>query len=60
MTNQIVSNCNAKAFPYYTIAAVFLNSIPAKPTFYSELFRTASQFLMIIIKILVDYSYDFH
>lgn len=46
--------------PYVTIVAVFLNCLPAKPAVYQELSGTASQFLMIIVKVLVNHFFDFH
>ena len=63
MPNQIVSRNATQGCPYApcdTIATVFLNSIPAKPAVYQELSRTASQFLMVIIKISVNHFYDCH
>lgn len=40
--------------PYVTIVAVFLNCLPAKAAVCQELSDTASQFLMIIVKVLVN------
>lgn len=63
MSNQIVSKTTTQGrpfAPYDTIVAVFLNSIPAKPTVYQELSRTVFQFLNIIIKISVNQFYDIH
>ena len=63
MWNQIVSKTTTQGLPYApydTVAAVFLNSIPAKPAVYQQASLMASEFLMIIIKILVNHFYDFH
>ena len=63
MPNQIVSKTPTQGRPYAsygTTAAVFFNSIQAKPAVYHEPSRVASQFLMIIIKISVNHFYDFH
>ena len=62
MPNQIASktamqDCHA---PSDIVVAAFLNSIAATPAAYQEPSRTASQFLMIIIKILVNHFYGFH
>ena len=49
-----------KGVVQYTIAAIFLYSIPAQPAVYWKLSLIASEIFMIIIKILVNHFYDFH
>ena len=50
---------NCKGIVQYTIATVFVNSIPAQSAVYQKFSCTASEIFMIIIKISVNHFYDF-